>query len=67
VAIVVKKDDSLVPEEILEFCQDKLARFKQPKAIYFIDEIPRNPSGKILKRILRERFPGEEARRKSFG
>jgi acyl-CoA synthetase (AMP-forming)/AMP-acid ligase II len=35
----------------------KLARYKQPRAVRFVDEIPRNPSGKILKRILRERFP----------
>ncbi len=56
VAIVVRSDDSLEGEEILEFCQDKLARFKQPVAVHFIDQLPRNPSGKILKRLLREQF-----------
>ena len=54
VAIVVRSDESLEGEEILEFCQDKLARFKQPVAVHFIDQLPRNPSGKILKRLLRE-------------
>jgi acyl-CoA synthetase (AMP-forming)/AMP-acid ligase II len=41
---------------VLEFCQGKLARFKQPQVVEFIEEIPRNPSGKILKRVLREQF-----------
>ena len=56
VAIVVRSDESLEGEEVLEFCQDKLARFKQPVAVHFIDQLPRNPSGKILKRLLREQF-----------
>jgi acyl-CoA synthetase (AMP-forming)/AMP-acid ligase II len=57
-AVVVAKDPTLTPDDLLAFCQDKLARFKQPKNIYFVDVVPRNPSGKILKRLLRERFPG---------
>ena len=40
----------------MEFCQGKLARFKQPKAVEFVSAIPRNPSGKILKRVLRDQF-----------
>ena len=58
-AVVVKTDPSLTADEILAFCQDKLARFKQPKAVEFTDIIPRNPSGKILKRVLREQYPNE--------
>ena len=57
-AIVVKSDPGLSEEEVLAHCSDKLARFKQPVMVHFVDEIPRNPSGKILKRILREQFPG---------
>ncbi len=56
-AIVVKSDEALTEAEVLSFCQGKLARFKQPQRIEFVDEIPRNPSGKILKRILRQQFP----------
>lgn len=55
-AIVVKSDDSLSEADVLKFCEGKLARFKQPAAAVFVDEIPRNPSGKILKRVLREQF-----------
>jgi acyl-CoA synthetase (AMP-forming)/AMP-acid ligase II len=57
-AVVVKKDDDLTEADILRHCDGKLARFKQPKGAAFIDEIPRNPTGKPLKRILREQFPG---------
>jgi O-succinylbenzoate-CoA ligase len=60
-AIVVRTDDALNAADVLEFCRGKLAGFKQPKGVEFVDEIPRNPSGKILKRILREQFPTEAA------
>jgi len=57
-AIVVKSDDALTEADVLNFCHGKLARFKQPAGATFIEVIPRNPSGKILKRLLREQFPG---------
>lgn len=57
VAYVVKKDPNLTAEELEEFCKksDKLADYKRPRKYYFIDEMPRNASGKILKYVLRER------------
>jgi len=57
-AVVVPADASLEAGQVLDHCQGKLARFKQPRAVEFVDEIPRNPTGKVLKRVLRERFPG---------
>ena len=56
-AIVIKADEDITETDILAYCSDKIARFKQPKGVRFVKEIPRNPSGKILKRILREQFP----------
>jgi acyl-CoA synthetase (AMP-forming)/AMP-acid ligase II len=56
-AIVAKQDAALTESDVLEWCRGKLAGYKRPKAVRFIDEIPRNPAGKILKRVLRERFP----------
>ena len=56
-AIVVRADDALAEGDVLAHCRGKLARYKLPKAVRFVDVIPRNPAGKILKRILRERFP----------
>ena len=55
-AIVVKKDPNLSEADILAHCEGKLARFKQPVAARFIDVIPRNPSGKALKKDLRIQF-----------
>lgn len=56
-AIVVKGDEALTTDDVLGYCQGKLARFKQPQIVEFVSQIPRNPSGKILKRVLREQFP----------
>jgi O-succinylbenzoate-CoA ligase len=58
VAILVRKDESVTEADILQFCKGKVAGYKLPKAAMFVDVIPRNPSGKILKRTLREDFPG---------
>ena len=57
-ALIVRGDDSLTEGRVMNFMNGKLARFKMPCGVAFIDEIPRNPTGKILKRILREQFPG---------
>jgi len=54
--VVPKKDVTLAPEEIVEYCRGKIAKYKIPKAIVFTDVLPRNAAGKILKRILREKF-----------
>ena len=55
-AVVVRSDPSLTAEEVIEFTKGKLAPFKTVKAVEFVDELPRNPSGKILKRELRDQF-----------
>ena len=40
-------------EDIIEFARSHIARFKCPKSVDIVDAIPRNPSGKILKKLLR--------------
>ena len=57
-ALVVRQTDSLTEASVMQFLDGKLARFKMPCGVAFVDEIPRNPSGKILKRILRDQYPG---------
>ena len=42
---------------MLAHCDGKLARFKQPVKVEFIEAIPRNPTGKALKRVLRDQYP----------
>jgi acyl-CoA synthetase (AMP-forming)/AMP-acid ligase II len=54
---VVRREETLGEAEVLNFCKGKLAGYKRPRAVVFVSQIPRNPSGKILKRVLREQFP----------
>jgi fatty-acyl-CoA synthase len=51
--VVLREGQSAKPEELIAFCATQLAKFKVPKAVEFIDALPRNPSGKVLKRDLR--------------
>jgi fatty-acyl-CoA synthase len=53
--IVVRNGMTLSPDEVRAFCKEVLANFKTPKHIEFIDALPRNPTGKVLKRELRTR------------
>ncbi|MGD0623709.1 MAG: long-chain fatty acid--CoA ligase [Thermodesulfobacteriota bacterium] len=57
--VVVKKGETIKAEAVIEHCSKKLARFKVPKMVEFIDALPRNPSGKVLKRHLREKHKGD--------
>ena len=52
--VVVKEGESLSEAEVLQHCEGKLARFKQPKSVRFIDILPRNATGKVLKHVLRD-------------
>ena len=54
--VVATAEATTTPEELIEHCRGQLAKFKVPKAVVFIDELPRNPSGKILKRELRDQI-----------
>ncbi len=56
-AILVKSDGvDLQDEAIIEHCRVNLAKFKVPKQVIYIEELPRNAAGKVLKRVLREKF-----------
>jgi fatty-acyl-CoA synthase len=45
----------MTEEEVIEYCKSQLASYKKPKRVEFIESLPRNPSGKVLKNVLRER------------
>ena len=56
-AFVVLKDEKKITEqEIIEFCKKRLASYKKPKSIEFLDALPRNPTGKVLKKELKEKY-----------
>ncbi len=58
-AVVVAVEGSdLQAEQLLEFAREKIAGFKIPKSVDFVDELPRNPSGKLLKREIRKPYWG---------
>ncbi len=46
--------DAVDPEEIQEFCRKELADYKVPRDLFFVNELPRNPGGKVMKKKLRE-------------
>lgn len=58
-AFVVRAEHAVELDEtrIKNYVKDNLARYKVPREVIFVDELPRNPTGKILKRELRERYP----------
>lgn len=54
--VALKKNGALTGEEIVEYCRSNLAGFKRPRSVVFVDSLPRNPMGKVLKKSLRERY-----------
>jgi acyl-CoA synthetase (AMP-forming)/AMP-acid ligase II len=63
-AVVVLRPEARATEhELMEFCRDKIAGYKRPRSVDFADALPRNPTGKVLKRELREPYwKGKERR-----
>jgi acyl-CoA synthetase (AMP-forming)/AMP-acid ligase II len=56
-AIVVLRQGALATgEEVIDFCRGKLGGFERPRSVDFVEALPRNPTGKVLKRVLREPY-----------
>ncbi len=54
--LVLKEGETASEEEIIEFCKIRLAGYKIPRSVHFLNELPKSSSGKILKRVLREEY-----------
>jgi acyl-CoA synthetase (AMP-forming)/AMP-acid ligase II len=63
VKAIVVAGTELEPAQIIEFCRQHLAGYKCPRTVEFVDTLPRNASGKILKNQLREPYWKDRARR----
>jgi acyl-CoA synthetase (AMP-forming)/AMP-acid ligase II len=67
-AVIVKRPGKdLTKTEIIDFCRDRLAGYKKPRYVAFVDSLPRTPSQKVQKFVLRESFKhtGKENRHKT--
>ena len=63
-AFVVLKDGMQVTEEeIISLCKENIASYKKPRSVEFVQQLPKSPTGKILKRVIRERFWVDKQRR----
>jgi fatty-acyl-CoA synthase len=63
VMVVLQKGEEMKEEEVIEYCKNRLASYKKPRSVEFVEDLPRNPSGKVLKTVLREKYlnrKGEE-------
>jgi long-chain acyl-CoA synthetase len=54
---VLKPGEELTPEEVIAFCKERLAPYKVPREVVFLDELPKSVVGKILRRELKDREP----------
>ena len=62
--ITLKAGETATEEEIINYVRDKIAKFKAPRMIEFVDQLPMGPTGKLLKRKLREAVLGPVESRK---
>ena len=53
--VVLRDGKQLTEDEVKDYVRDNLARYKAPREVVFVDELPRNPTGKVLKRELADR------------
>ena len=56
--VVLQNNDQVSEEELLEYCSPRLARFKFPKTVRFVPSLPRNASGKLLRKELQSAMRG---------
>ncbi|MFY4031223.1 AMP-binding enzyme, partial [Achromobacter insolitus] len=54
--VVLNAGQTLTLEELASHCRKRVANFKVPRELKVVEELPRNPSGKVLKRVLRDRY-----------
>ena len=54
--VVVKPNEELSADDVIGHCLKQLAKFKVPASVEFIDALPRNGTGKVLKRTLRDQY-----------
>jgi acyl-CoA synthetase (AMP-forming)/AMP-acid ligase II len=61
--VVLKPDSRLQADELIAFARERIARYKLPRSVEFVDALPRNATGKLLRRMLREPYWAGQAPR----
>jgi len=59
--VVLKENVQAAEEDIISFCKEKIAHYKAPKSVEFVESLPKNPQGKILKKDLRAKYWEQQA------
>jgi acyl-CoA synthetase (AMP-forming)/AMP-acid ligase II len=55
-AVVPKEAHRVTEQELIDFCASKISGYKKPKMVKIMAELPKNPSGKIMKKVLKEPY-----------
>jgi long-chain acyl-CoA synthetase len=61
--VQLRSGATTIDSELIAFCADRLADYKRPRSIDFVDELPRDAAGKLLKRKIREPYWTQAGRR----
>jgi long-chain acyl-CoA synthetase len=59
--VVLKKNAQAAEEDIINFCKECIAHYKVPRTVEFVESLPKNPQGKILKREIRAKYWKQQA------
>jgi long-chain acyl-CoA synthetase len=59
--VVLKENAQATGDEIINFCREQIAHYKAPRSVQFVESLPKNPQGKILKREIRSTYWEEQA------
>ena len=61
--VVLKEGKTATEEEIIAYCKERIASYKKPRFVQFVESLPKTPTGKILKRVVRESHWSERDRK----
>ena len=54
--VVLKNGMKVTEEKIINLCKENIASYNKPRSVEFMNELPKSPTGKILKRVIREQY-----------
>ncbi|MCG6171691.1 AMP-dependent synthetase, partial [Anoxybacillus sp. LAT_11] len=61
--VVLREGFTVSEQDIIEYCKEHLASYKKPKSVEFVDELPKSPVGKVVRRWLRDPYWAKHERK----